>query len=144
MPEATLLVQGAEQKETVKGKPYWKAKGLKSWNVNLVELEGQQVQIEYEDEEFKGYTYKLVKKATVPQETPKLGTGEYVKAKTPKDDKLATDKRTCLMQATAAMAHTIGKDMTPKQASERILPLASAMWLWLITTYDGPDDAIPF
>jgi hypothetical protein len=114
---------------------------------------GKTVRVGYEPKsrewEGKTYTDNFITsfEEVVSTEPPAMGTGDYVVGQKAPSDKRGINAAVALKAAVAALSHTIKTDATPKEASERILPLAGSFNLWLSTTSGldiGDDRFIPF
>lgn len=152
MSTATVLIDKiAESSGTAKsGKP-WTKWAIKDANGEYYSTfsrdvlngakEGDRVEIDFDvDGKFKNLT------AVRPVEAePKLGDGSYVKGRENPDTQRSISASVALQQAVATMAHTIGTSVTPKAASERVLPLAAEYFRWLIQRAGlESDEDIPF
>ncbi len=74
-----------------------------------------------------------------------LGDGTYVKGKENPSTQRSIHASVALQQAVATLTHTVGMNATPKEVSERILPLASEYFRWLLQrTGLETDEDIPF
>ncbi len=107
-------------------------------------LKGQKAQVTYDvDGDFKNIV--KIEPAEDEAEEPKLGDGSYIKGQEHPSKQRSIHAAVALQQAVASMTHTIGTSMTPKEASERVLPLAGEYFRWLLQrTGLETDEDIPF
>ncbi len=154
---ATVLVDSIDEKNGVSDKGRaWTKFALKDANGEFYStfdgsviaparnLIGQRVEIDYEvSGKFKNLT--AIREIAQPAEDPKFGDGSYVKGKENPSTQRSISAAVALQQAVGSMTHTIGTSMTPKEASERVLPLASEYFRWLLQrTGLETDEDIPF
>lgn len=159
MPETTVMVAEVKHvKDGTSAKGPWSlyhvidgnGEKFAAFNKGLVAiaegLVGKKATLGYDENE-KGKSLKEIHAAPEEAETPALGTGEYVVGQKAPSDKRGINAAVSLKAAVETLSHTIPTDATPKQASERILPLAGAYMLWLSIQsgmHDGDDSSVPF
>ncbi len=154
---ATLLIADIAEPKTGTGKKGpWTRYALKDGNGDYYstfqksafdpayELKGKKAKVTYEvDGDFKNIV--SIEPAEEESEDVKFGDGSYVKGKENPSTQRSISAAVALQQAVASMTHTIGTSMTPKEASERVLPLASEYFRWLLQrTGLETDEDIPF
>lgn len=142
MPEVTLTSPVALKLNTKKGKPYLLVKqdgeetGYFSWD----EVEARYTVAKQAEDNGLALTIVHDGDERFPSITelrgPVEGNGSGPKARetihtSSGSDLLGKAVNTALMQAVATMTHTVKTDATPKEVSERVLPLAGAYLLWL-------------
>jgi hypothetical protein len=160
MSEATVVIDKVFTKEGEKNGKSWKRYDIKDRNENRYstfnatqgELAehgvGKRFKLIYEESQF-GNNLKEISGPVEEETPPTPGAGNYIRSTPASAELKGKAVNTALMQAVAAMTHTITPAMTPKEASERILPLAAAFLLWNLEQNNigpeiGSDDNIPF
>ena len=80
-----------------------------------------------------------------PTEAPLPGSGNYVKGKEAPETQRAIAAAVALKEAVNTANHTVRPDMTAKEVSEKVLPLASSYFHWLLWRSGlGTEEDIPF
>jgi hypothetical protein len=107
--------------------------------------EGKRYRVEYESKPVNGRVLKTLKSVEpIEAEEPPNG-GEPIRARENPSTQRSISASVALQQAVTTMSHTVGTSMTPKEASERVLPLAAEYFRWLLQRTGLETDAdIPF
>jgi hypothetical protein len=158
MSEATVLIKKIEEKDGKR--PYKLIDGnsveYATFKDDIIrparELIDKTATITFTEKETEkdGRTYTnryldKVEAAPEPVEEPKFGDGSYVKGKENPSTQRSISAAVALQQAVATLAHTFPPDATSRQVFERVGPLASEYFRWLLQrTGLQTDEDIPF